>query len=74
MAVMKILKQILFIMVVVAGLSFGVSAQKGGQRPPKNPPPKIEPKPKQTPKGDQKPKKPGYAFVIALPEEHDLAD
>ena len=75
MAVMRILKQILFIMVVVTGLSLGVSAQKGGgQRPPKDRPPKIEPKPKQTPKGDQKPKKPGYAFVIALPEEHNLAD
>ena len=71
---MKILKQILFALVVVAGLSVGVSAQKGGgQRPPKEQP-KIEPKPKQTPKGDQKPKKPGYAFVIALPEDLDLAD
>ena len=70
---MKILKHILLILVVVAGLSLGVSAQKGGdQRPPKQPRP-IEPKPKPTPKGDQKPKKPGYAFVIALPEEHDLA-
>ena len=71
---MKILKQILFILMVVAGLSFGVSAQKGGgQRPPKEQP-KIEPKPKQTPKGDQKPKKPGYAFVIAVPENTDLAE
>lgn len=71
---MKILKQILIIMVVVTGLSLSVSAQKGGQRPPKDRPPKIEPKPKQTPKGDQKPKKPGYAFVIAVPEEQVLAD
>ena len=74
MAVMKILKQILFILVLVAGMSLGVSAQKGGgQRPPKEQP-KIEPKPKQTPKGDQRPKKPGYAFVIALPEEKDLVE
>jgi hypothetical protein len=71
---MKILKQILFVVVLVAGMSLGVSAQKGGgQRPPKEQP-KIEPKPKQTPKGDQRPKKPGYAFVIALPENTDLAE
>jgi hypothetical protein len=74
MAVMKILKQILFILVLMGGMSLGVSAQKGGgQRPPKEQP-KIEPKPKQTPKGDQRPKKPGYAFVIALPENTHLAE
>ena len=73
MAIMKTLKQILFILVAVAGLSLGVPAQKGGDRPPKQQP-KIEPKPKQTPKGDQKPKKPGYAFVIALPEDTNLAE
>ena len=72
---MKILKQILFILVVVAGLSLGVSAQKGGggQRPPKEPRP-IKPQPKPSPKGDQKPNKPGYAFVIALPEDLHLAE
>ena len=69
---MKILKQILFVLVLVAGMSIGVSAQKGGgQRPPKEQP-KIEPKPKPTPK--ESPKKPGYAFVIALPENTDLAE
>ena len=75
MVVMKILKQILFVLVILAGLSLGVSAQKGGggQRPPKQPRP-IEPKPKPSPKGDQKPNKPGYAFVIALPENLDLAE
>ena len=44
-----------------------------GERPPKQPRP-IEPKPKPSPKGDQKPNKPGYAFVIALPENLDLAE
>lgn len=73
MAVMKILKQFLLIMVAVVGLTFGVSAQKGGgqQRPPKNPP-KIEPAPKPTPKST--PKKPGYAFVIAKTEEDQFAE
>jgi hypothetical protein len=69
---MKILKQILFIVVLVAGMSVGVSAQKGGgQRPPKQPRP-IKPEPKPTPK--ESPKKPGYAFVIALPENTDIAE
>ena len=68
MAIMKTLKQILFILVAVAGLSLGVSAQKGGQRPPKNPP-KIEPAPKPSPKGEKPPKKPGYALVIARAED-----
>ena len=72
---MKILKQFLFILVAVVGLTFGVSAQKGGgqQRPPKNPP-KIEPAPKPSPKGEKPPKKPGYSFVIANPEEYQMAE
>ena len=72
---MKTFKHFLFVLVAVAGLTLGVSAQKGGgqQRPPKERP-KIEPKPKPSPKGDQRPNKPGYALVIVKREDNDLAD
>ena len=71
---MKTFKQFLFVLVAVAGLSLGASAQKGGggqQRPPKNPP-KIEPAPKPTPKGNERPQKPGMAFVIAKQDEYGI--
>lgn len=78
MAEMKTLKQILFILVAVVGLTLGVSAQKGGggQKPPKDPPPKIEPKPKNEPppKGGNRPGKPGMAFVVARVDESENAD
>lgn len=72
---MKGFKQFLFILVAVAGLSLGVSAQKDGHRPPKDPP-KIEPKdkPKPPPKGEDRPKKPGYALVVLKQEDQELAD
>lgn len=74
MSEMKTFKQFLFILVAVMGLTLGVSAQKGGQqRPPKDPPPKIEPKPK-PPKGDEKPKKPGFALFIVRTEDYESAD
>lgn len=63
---MKGFTQFLLILVAIAGFTVGASAQKGGQqRPPKDPNP-IEPKdkPKPPPKGDNKPKKPGFAFVV----------
>ena len=70
---MRTFKQILFILVAVAGLSLGVSAQKGGgqQKPPKDRPPKIEPKPKHDPppKGGGRPNRPGMAFVEIKAEE-----
>lgn len=64
-------KHILFTLIAVAGLSMAVSAQKGGDKPPKNPP-KIEPKPKDTPKPP--PKKPGMSFYIVLPPEDNNAE
>ena len=68
---MRTFKQFLFILVAVMGLTFGVSAQKGGQKPPKDKPPKIEPKPKDNPppKGGGRPNKPGMAFVEFKLEE-----
>lgn len=72
---MKTLKQILFTLVAVVGLSLAVSAQKGGDkdRPPKKPPeipaPDKRPKPK-----DDKPKKPDYGYYVALPPESVYTD
>lgn len=68
---MKTLKHLLITFVAVAGLSLAVSAQGGGQqRPPKDPPPKIEPKPKDNPKPkEDKPKKPDMSYFVALPRE-----
>jgi hypothetical protein len=73
---MKILKQILFTFVAVAGLSLAVSAQKGGgqQRPPKEKPPVIKPgdKPKNPPK-ENRPKKPGMSYFVALVNENEYS-
>lgn len=73
---MKTLKQILFTLIAVAGLSLAVSAQKGGdQKPPKPKPPVIDPKPKEKPpKGDDKPKKPGMSYFVAIVNENGYAD
>jgi hypothetical protein len=64
---MKFIKNILFALVMVVGLSVGAMAQKG----PKNPPPKGDPpkinvpdKPKNPPPRD--PKKPGMEFSMWL--------
>ena len=46
-------------------------AQKGDDQkkpPPKNPPPVVTPGDKKPPKGDDKPRKPGMAFIIASKE------
>ncbi|MEO5860225.1 MAG: hypothetical protein ABIR33_14910 [Pyrinomonadaceae bacterium] len=68
---MKIFKQILFTLVAVAGLSLAIAAQDGGQqRPPKEPKPvPVKPKP---PK-DEKPKKPGMSYFVALPPETEYS-
>jgi hypothetical protein len=68
---MKIVKKFLFMLFVIAGLAFAVSAQKNDpKKPPKNPP-TVDPGKKDPPRGnpprdDKKPKKPGMAFVLAV--------
>jgi hypothetical protein len=66
---MKLVKQILFALIMVVGLSVASMAQKGGDDkknpPPKEKPPVINPgkgnpQPRETPK----PKKPGMAFFV----------
>ena len=75
MAVMKTFKQFLFILMAVASLTLGVSAQKGGgqQKPQKPKPPKIEPAPKKDPppKGGR-PNRPGMAFVDLRLEDRNV--
>lgn len=74
MNAMKIFKQILFTIVAVIGLSFAVSAQGGGQKPPKKPP-EIPAKPKPTPKPkEDKPQKPGMSYFVALPPESEYSE
>ena len=48
---------------MVIGLTFAVSAQKDGKKPPKPPPPVVTPQPKPPPDSN-KPKKPGEAAAI----------
>lgn len=69
---MKILRNLLFTLFAVVGLTLSVSAQKDDKkpRPPKDPP-KVEPAdknrpPRETPKGNDKPKKPGMEFVLVI--------
>ena len=75
---MKKFKQIIFMVAMVVGLAFSVSAQKDDQkRPPKGQPPVIEPRPKdRPPRGnppkDEKPKKPEMSFYL-LTDKNDLA-
>lgn len=71
---MKILRQFIFTVFAVAGLTLAVSAQKNDPKkpPPKAPPPKIVPggdkKPPPPPPRGKGPKKPGEAFFLALKE------
>ena len=69
---MKTLKQILFTLVAVVGLSLAVSAQSGGQQRPPKPKPEIPAKPK--PPKDEKPKKPGMSYFVALPPESGYSE
>jgi hypothetical protein len=65
---MKTLKQLIFGLVMVVGLSLTAFAQKDDQKkpPPKEGrPPKVEPQekpPPRNPRGGDKPKKPGREF------------
>ena len=68
---MKLVKKILFVFALVAGLSVASMAQKGGdgpKTPPKQNPPVVVPKekpPKENPpKGGDKPKKPGFSAAV----------
>jgi hypothetical protein len=67
--VMKVLRQILFTIVIAVGLAVTASAQNSNQQPPKPPPkegtpPKIKvPDDKKPPPREEKPKKPGMAFL-----------
>ena len=68
---MRAVKKILFTFAMVVGLSIAAFAQKGDDQkkpPPKNPPPVVTPGDKKPPKGDDKPRKPGMAFIIASKE------
>lgn len=70
---MNTFKQILFTLVAVAAFSFAASAQGGGQqRPPKDPKP-VPAKPKPSPPKDEKPKKPGMSYFVALPPESEYS-
>lgn len=68
---MNIVKRFLFIIFVVAGLVFAVSAEKNDpKKPPKNPPTvdpgKKNPPRENPPPRDDRPKKPGMAFVLVV--------
>jgi hypothetical protein len=68
---MKLVKQIMFMLVLTAGLSLSAMGQKGGDQkkpPPKGNPPVINPREKppreNPPREEKKPKKPGMAFAL----------
>ena len=70
---MKTLRQLLFVIAIVIGISMTASAQKDGD---KKPPPKegkppvivVKPKPDEKPKTDDKRKKP-EAFIFRFADE-----
>jgi len=69
---MKKFREIMFVIVAVAGLSLAVSAQKDDKKdkPPKNPPTvdpgKKPPRETPPPSDDKKPKKPGTEFGLLV--------
>jgi hypothetical protein len=69
---MKFVKKILFLLILLVGLSVASMAQKPDDPkknpPPKNPPPVINPGKgnPNPPKGDNKPKKPNGGVAIVL--------
>lgn len=61
LAVMKMLKNFLFTLILLVGCSlaaFGQSNDNRGNPPPKKDPPVVTPKPKETPKPTPKPDRP----------------
>jgi hypothetical protein len=76
---MKFLREISFILMAVCGLTLAVSAQKDDKsRPPKEKPPVVVPgdkkPPQNPPKGDDRPKKPGFAWLAEnVREESQVA-
>lgn len=73
---MKVLRHILFTLVMVTGLTLAVSAQKQDdpkKPPPKGTPPVINPIPKPPPDSN-KPKKPGYSLIVfRTPESAEIS-
>ena len=68
---MSSLRHIFFSLLLMAGLTLAVSAQRGHdpkKPPPKGEAPKVEPRekppPRQNPKGDDKPKKPNSGLAL----------
>ncbi len=72
---MKILKQLLFVVTIVAGLSVGALAQKSGddKKQPKPPPPVVTPGDRKPPPKNDKPKKPGYASLEIVFRDETIA-
>lgn len=69
---MKVLQKILFVFLVIGGLSLSASAQKDDKdkRPPKNPP-TVNPEKKPPPTPEPKKPKPGMAFQVWKSEAGD---
>lgn len=78
---MNTLKQLIFTLTMVVGLSLAVSAQKNNDQkkpPPKDPPPTVNPRgdkpPPRNPPREDKPKKPGMAYLLLQAnEKFDIA-
>jgi hypothetical protein len=77
---MKKLREIMFVIVAVAGLSLAVSAQKDDKKDrPDKKPPTVDPADKNKPRGnppprdDKKPKKPGtdFGFLVYVKESKE---
>jgi hypothetical protein len=77
MVEMKLVKHLIFSLVLIGGMSVASMAQKGGDQkpPPKNPPPVINPgkgNPTPAPKGGDKPKKPGGGTALVIKRDENL--
>ena len=72
---MRTVHKILLMLAMFVGLSAAAFAQKDDPKkppPPKGNPPVVTPGDKKPPKGDDKPKKPGMAFVIIASKESGI--
>lgn len=61
-------------LMLLAGLTVGVSAQRTNdpkKPPPKPPPPKVEPHPDKPPK-ENRPKKPGSGYAVVWRDENNF--